>query len=282
MKRNYHTHTIYSDGSDWPEVYVRHALDIGMESLGFSDHSPLPFKNSFAIQGDPELKDYCKEVNQLKTEYKGQIDLFLGLEIDFIEGIMEDFSSFRNNYDLDYVIGSVHLVRNGSDEKLWFIDGPKVESYDSGLAEVFNGNVREAVTTYYQHIQKMVVEQKPDIVGHLDKIKMHNKDRYFRENESWYEDLITETLDLIKQEDLIVEVNTRGIYKNRCNTLFPGVDVLKQIQRMNIPILLSSDAHSPNDMDAIFPEAIETLIEIGFREMMVLNENGWEQAAITQ
>ena len=55
----------------------------------------------------------------------------------------------------------------------------------------------------------MITKVKPNIVGHFDKVKMHNKDRYFKEDETWYRDLVIQTIDLMKEEDLICEVNAR-------------------------------------------------------------------------
>ena len=46
----------------------------------------------------------------------------------------------------------------------------------------------------------MMLTQKPDIIGHFDKIKMHNQDRYFSEDEPWYRDLVMELLDTILKQ----------------------------------------------------------------------------------
>jgi histidinol-phosphatase (PHP family) len=81
-----------------------------------------------------------------------------------------DFMSFKEDCGLDYTIGSVHLVRNANDDRLWFIDGSKVESYDDGLKNIFQGDVRLAVTSYYEQLKRMILSQKPDIIGHFDKI----------------------------------------------------------------------------------------------------------------
>ena len=47
---NLHTHSIFSDGKSTPEEVVVEAINQGMKVLGFSDHSPVPFENSFAIK----------------------------------------------------------------------------------------------------------------------------------------------------------------------------------------------------------------------------------------
>lgn len=272
---NLHTHCHYCDGSGEPEEYVKSAIDAGFHTLGFSSHGPVPFPNNFAIRDEEALQDYCREVRSLKEKYAGEIRIFLGLELDYIEGITQDFSIYRESCRLDYVIGSLHLVRNGSDERLWFIDGAKVETYDNGLKDVFGGDVQKAITTYFRQVNNMILTQKPDIVGHFDKIKMHNRGRYFGEDEGWYRDLVMETLENIKKTGCITEVNTRGIYKKRSDDLYPSTWILEQMSTMSLPITLSADAHRPEEIDGYYSETLEILKRIGFRSLKYLTASGW-------
>jgi histidinol-phosphatase (PHP family) len=287
MPFNLHTHTRFSDGSADPVEYVEEAIRQGFTTLGFSDHSPVPFENTFAIRGN-ELCLYGETINHLKNLHSGtldgnngspvisKIDILLGLEIDFIPGITRSFDEYRNLLSLDYTIGSVHLVRNSDPLHLWFIDGPDFSIYDKGLQEVFGGDIRKAVTAYYRQIQEMVTIQKPDIIGHLDKVKMYNRGRYFSEEDPWYMELVEETLDLIEENGCVVEVNTRGIYKKRSDTLFPGPAILEKLLRRKIPVTISSDAHKPHELSLCFTETKALLTEMGFMHIMNKTLTGWE------
>ena len=82
---NLHTHTHYSDGSDIPENYITAAISKGFTGLGFSDHSPLPFDNTFALREEKTL-EYCNTILGLKEKYSCKTDIFLGMEVDFIPG----------------------------------------------------------------------------------------------------------------------------------------------------------------------------------------------------
>lgn len=277
---NHHTHSYFCDGSDVPEAYVHEAIKAGFHTLGFSSHAPVPFKNNFAIRDSIQLENYCSVILRLKDKYAGKIRICLGLEIDYIKGISFDFENLRNDHGLDFTIGSVHLVRNGSDRALWFIDGPRVETYDHGLREIFHGDIKIAVKAFYDQTSKMVLSQKPDIVGHLDKVKMHNRDRYFREDETWYRMLVMDTIDVIRQCGTITEVNTRGLYKKRSKDLYPGRWILKEIHRMNLPVTLSSDAHRPEEISGHYAEAISMLREIGFKSLWYYHPDGWKEQAI--
>ena len=123
----------------------------------------------------------------------------------------------------------------------------------------------------------MIVDEKPDIIGHLDKIKMYNRERYFSESDKWYIALIDETLDLARKSGCVIEVNTRGIYKKRSDTFFPGPEILKKIRDLKIPITLSSDAHQPSELSLCFPEAKKFLADLGFKTLTLKTRQGWEE-----
>jgi histidinol-phosphatase (PHP family) len=284
---NYHTHSLYSDGKASLEDYYEEAVRQELQYLGFSEHSPLPFPNSFALE-EGKMDEYLVGVRRLgngenlKTSGHPhrKVTVFAGLEMDYIPGISEGFSTIRNHYDPDYLIGSVHLVLNSEVDGLWFIDGPSRQIYDDGLNYYFNGDIRKAVTAYYRQLQKMIQNEPIDIVGHLDKIKMHNADRYFREDEPWYHQLVMETLEEIALQGLVVEINTRGIYKKRSPSLFPGIEILKSMREMKIPILLSSDAHAPEELTLLFNDTQEQLKTLGFNSVRQITAKGWVDVLI--
>jgi len=285
MNYNLHTHSRWSDGSSEPERYVEEALKQGFSVLGFSDHSPVPFENSFALK-EKNLPLYCRAIRELQKKYAAPssaertIEILLGIEIDFIPGMTVGFDELKEKHRFDYTIGSVHLVRDGSNEELWFIDGPDISIYNDGILKVFGGDGRKAVTAYYRQMQEMISVHKPDIIGHLDKVKMYNRGRYFSENDTWYVKLVDETLDLAKESGAVVEVNTRGLYKKRSDTLFPGPAVLKKIQERNIPVTVSSDAHKPEELSYLAAEAKATLKELGFGAHRVLKSGNWKEVAL--
>jgi histidinol-phosphatase (PHP family) len=306
MLFNLHTHTRFSDGSSGPEVYIQEAIRQGISILGFSDHAPVPFDNTFALT-EENLPVYCDTISILKKKYSSPQppaagiglkpgdqppasdntsgirafpEILLGLEIDFIPGITKPFSEYRKLPDLDYTIGSVHLVRAPDNDGLWFIDGPDIAIYDDGIQKMFNGNGRRAVTAYFRQVQEMISGHKPDIIGHLDKVKMYNRGRYFSESDVWYTGLVSETLDLISESGSVVEVNTRGLYKKRSDSLFPGPEILKKVLSRNIPVTISSDAHKPAEISFLFDEAKSVLRSLGFKSQWMLTEKGWTEVPL--
>jgi histidinol-phosphatase (PHP family) len=271
---NYHTHSYFCDGKEAPEKYIKKAIDLGFSALGFSSHAPVPFENNYSIPPE-KLNAYCSEIECLKNKYASEIPIFLALEADYIPKQSHNFSYFRENCPLDYLIGSVHLVAHPHSSELWFIDGGKSEKWDQGLKEIFGSDIQAGVKAFYHQSMQMIEVQHPDIIGHFDKIKMHNKNRYFLQTDAWYQNLIDESLQLIKEKDVVMEINTRGLYKGRSDELFPNIPILLKAQKMGIPLMLNSDAHRPDELMAYIPETIAVLKKNKIRELWHFTKKGW-------
>ena len=276
---NFHQHTIFSDGAEIPERYVQSALEMGFSAIGFTEHSPLPFENTFSLKNE-EVDNYVLTIENLKKKYSDKITIYRALEMDYIPGMSENFSHWKEECKTDYLIGSVHLVSPPRTNELWFIDGPDYHIYDEGLDKFFDGDIRKAVKTYFYQINMMIESQDFEILGHMDKITMHNRDRFFKQDEAWYQSLIDETLDLVKENNLIVEVNTRGKYKKRSDYLFPDGEALKKICHMKIPVIISSDAHKPDELNKEFDDAIKHLLNIGIREVWRFDKGEWKSVPL--
>ncbi len=270
---NFHTHSIFSDGKSTPDDVVVEAINQGLKAIGFSDHSPVPFENSFAIKND-EIDNYITTIRSLREKYKNQIDVYCSMEMDFIPGIVKDFKQTKETLGLDYMIGSVHLVGNDIN-RLWFIDGSKMETYDEGLYNYFDGDIKKGVRAFFHQYNEMIETEEFDIVGHFDKIKMHNRGRYFSEEDKWYRDYLMETLTLIKEKSLIVEINTRGIYKKRSDDFYPSTWTFPLMKEMNIPVVISSDSHKAEELSLCFDEAEKALKAAGYKETMTFKDGAF-------
>ena len=110
----------------------------------------------------------------------------------------------------------------------------------------------------------MLETEQLDVIAHFDKIKMHNQHRFFQEDEKWYCILAEKALQLIKNHDIVIEINTRGIYKGRCDAFYPSTELLTKACKMDIPVIISSDAHKSDEIDLLFPEAVSELQRCGY------------------
>lgn len=278
MKCNYHTHSTYCDGKEPMEKFAAKAEELSFIHLGFSSHAPVDFRNDFAIK-EEQLPAYIAEIEEIQKKYP-KISFFKALECDFIPEISTPFTYFKEKYQLHYIIGGVHLVGKATMSDLWFIDGSKQKVYDDGLEKLYNNNIRKAVTDFWEQTFEMIETEKFDIVAHLDKIKMHNQDRFFKEDEKWYRQLAQHAIELIKKFNLIIEINSRGLYKGRCNAFYPAAFIVAEAAKKDIPFIISSDAHLSSELNLYYPEAVQYLIDNGVQELVYLQDNQWKSYSI--
>ncbi|MFA6705144.1 MAG: histidinol-phosphatase [Bacteroidales bacterium] len=276
LKFNYHSHSTFCDGKNTLEEMALSAIERGMQYFGFSAHSPVPFKNDFGLPTS-EIDNYLNETKRLKKKYEDKIKLFTSMEFDYIPKISEDIRERAEKYNLDYIISSIHLV--SSENGLWFIDGSKQEIYDKGLIECFGGDIKKAVKAFYSQTNEMISKINPNILGHFDKVKMHNKDRYFKEDEPWYRDLVMESIDLMKQNNTICEINTRGLYKGRSNDYFPQTPWIKALAQKQVRVTISTDCHKADEVDKLFVECSNHLKDCGHKDIWYFDES-WKPIAL--
>jgi len=273
MKCNYHTHTHYCDGKENMHFFVEKAIALHFNHLGFSAHAPISGQYDFTLTPD-EIPAYLKEIEDYQKQYS-QIKILKSLECDYIPGITKDFSYYKNQFHLDYIIGGVHLVKIPNCNEVWFIDGPKRETYDMGIARFFNQNIQKAVTCFWEQTFEMIETQEFDIIAHLDKIKMHNQDRFFKEDEDWYLKLVDHAVDLIVKKQIIVEINSRGIYRLRCKNFYPSDYILEKLAKAKAPIIISSDAHKAEELALYYDEAQKKLKNYGVDSLAVFKNGTW-------
>jgi histidinol-phosphatase (PHP family) len=276
---NFHHHTLYDDGTKSVEEHVFTAIEQGVASMGFSGHCPVPFDNNWSMKR-ADLPLYFSDIVHAAQKFEDQIDIYTGLEVDYIPDIIDVNQSWVKELPLDYSVGSVHFVGAYENGHPWEIDGPH-QIFLHGLQDIYHGDVKYVVEQYFHLTRQMVRNACPDVVGHLDKIKMQNRGLW-NENESWYQNELLETLEEIKASNAIIEVNTRGVYKKLTPESYPGKWLLRQIKQMNIPIQLNSDAHHPGEITNNFPETAMLLREIGFKHLWIMINHQWQAVPFTE
>lgn len=271
---SYHSHYKYCDGVDEIDNHIKQALEFGVKSFGFTSHSPVDFDNKWSMDSR-DLSIYLKEVDDAKAQYAGQIEIYKSLEIDYFPERAGVIEAFRSDFNLDYTLGSVHFVNAFEDGKPWEIDGPLLV-FEKGFAELFGNDIKEALKQYFEITIHMLEHDCPTILGHVDKIKMQNHNKFFfDEQASWYKDYLSQALEVAAQAGTIVEVNTRGLYKKRASETYPGKFGLQRLKELKIPVCLNSDSHHPREIIGEYENTALLLKELGFRELMVLKDNVW-------
>nr|WP_302829099.1 histidinol-phosphatase [uncultured Bacteroides sp.] len=273
---NYHSHSLYCDGRAGMEDFVRFALSEGFTSYGFSSHAPLPFPTAWTMEWDC-MDDYLAEFRRLKTKYAGQIELYIGLEIDYLnEKSNPSIVRFRE-LPLDYRIGSVHLLYNDKEEVV-DVDVP-AEIFRKIVDEHFGGNLERVVRLYYARLMRMLELGGFDIVGHAD--KMHYNAACYRPgllDEPWYDALVKEYFAAIARCGYQVEINTKSYHD--LGTFYPNERYFSYLHDLGIRVQVNSDSHYPERINNGRPEALQALKKAGYKTVMELYGGLWKEMYI--
>jgi histidinol-phosphatase (PHP family) len=273
LTTSYHTHSRYCDGRGEIAEYADAAAAAGLEALGVSSHSPLPFPEPYAMRAE-DLPAYCQEVGRLKRAYAGRLRVHLSLEIDYLPEYAAQVAHMIAPYPFEYLIGSVHFVGVGADGVPSAYDLSR-RGFERGLTELFGGDVRGMVAAYYGRVRSLVEWNRTAILGHLDRIKMWNAgDQYFSETEPWYRGEVERTLCACARAGMIVELNTSG-WRHAVRAPYPSPWVLRRCLDLEIPLVVTTDAHHPARVAEFHDEAAAVLKDIGCTKLAVLRDGRW-------
>src|SRR5688500_16801497 len=271
MWSNFHMHSTYCDGKSEIMDYVDEARKLNMISIGFSSHAAVSLPTKWCLKAE-DLGAYLAAIRTIKSSHSF-VEIYKGLEVDFIPGVVSP-NQFRDKSD--YTVGSVHFIEKFFDGIPWEIDGLH-SLFLEGYSKIFNNNIQDVISRYFELTREMVSTACPSEVGHLDKIKIQNiNNKFFMESDSWYQNEVKKTIDLIRESGVIVEVNTRGIYQKKSDTTYPSPWILEILHKKNIPVTISSDAHHRDDIINQFPQTALLLKKIGFKTISVLSEGAWK------
>jgi histidinol-phosphatase (PHP family) len=255
---DYHIHTSLSDGNGLHEDYVKSAINKGVDELGFSDHfSILPTEWNTNKSDISEMKE---KIFKLKNNDELPVKIKFGAEIDYIPGKEKEIKSLIDSLPLDYVIGSVHFIGN------W--------NFDTSPKQFEGKNIESLYNEYFNLLKKAVESGLYDIVGHADLIKKFN-----HRPEKKPVELYERVIESIKKHDVVVEINTNG--KNKpCKEFYPDQAFTELCKQYEIPVIISSDAHKPEQVKQYFEEAVVQLRALGYSEIATFTERKRKMVAI--
>jgi histidinol-phosphatase (PHP family) len=263
---DYHVH-LRPDEDDTPperyftaanaERYREAATERGISELGVAEHIHR-FKQSLAIWQHPwwrrwardDVDDYCAFV-------RGETDLRLGIEADYVGGREDRIASFLDAREWDYVVGSVHFVGDAGVD----LEGPEWE-HVWGRGErpdrVWQG--------YFETLAQAARSGLYDIMAHPDLVKVWGsaRPRPERDPRHYYEPAVEAMLDA----GVAIELSTAGLRKP-AGELYPAPALLEMAVDAGLPIALSSDAHVPAQLGHRYDDALAALAAAGVGEICV-------------
>ena len=226
MNANYHTHTPrcrHASGSE--SEYIEKALEKGFSVLGFSDHVPQPYPETFKScirMGMEELSDYTGTLVSLREKYKDRIKILIGYEAEYSPKYFEPLMKKLREFPLDYMILGQHFV---PDEIEGFPSGTGTDD-ELRLKDYVDLTVEAMSTGLFSYIAH------PDIIN-------------FTGSNLVYEKHMSRLVEASIKLSVPLEVNFLG-FKNHRN--YPCERFFSLASQMNADFVLGCDAHVPEQI----------------------------------
>jgi histidinol-phosphatase (PHP family) len=245
--------------------YVERAHERGIGELGFSEHV-YRFREALEVWRHPfwvgqavdRLDDYVEFLLAMRD---AGYPVKVGLELDYVPGREHELAALVDGRPFDYVIGSVHFIADRAVDH---------EGYDAWRESAPDEVWRE----YFEAVAQAAATGIFDILGHLDLVKVWGAGRPApREPFRTYYDV---AIERIRASDVAVEVSTAGLRKP-VGEMYPSPELLRMCLEAGKPVVLTSDAHVPEDVGFAYDRAVDTLRKAGVEEVSVFDRRGRRQ-----
>jgi histidinol-phosphatase (PHP family) len=236
------------------ERYRETAGERGITELGVAEHI-YRFSAALAIWDHPFWRRYAHDdVDAYCSFVREETDLKLGIEMDFVPGREDRIATQLDDRDWDYVVGSIHFLRDRSldteDYSIWGAG----ESAEKVWRRYFGTLAESARSGLY------------DIIAHPDLVKVWGRaaPRPDGDLRRYYEPAV----EAIAEAGVAVELSTAG-WRKPVGEQYPALAFLEMLVDAGCPIALSSDAHEPGQLGFEYARALELLESVGVREIAV-------------
>ena len=265
-----HTHTIGFDGRSTPTQMVARAQDLGMTSLGISNHfivHPDIAKTKFyphAVSGGYETiysSSFDEAIAKFKPHYEElrklqdmvDIKIYRGMEVDFF-----DYPEWRGGFERalkilnpDYIICASHFIE---------YDGMLCNVHDMANADEKTRD--KMVQMYWDKLGRAAGTGMFNWMAHLDLPKKTGCGR----GERWW-DTEHGAMLAVARSKTPIEINT-SLYRPYCDEPYPSPRILEMAADMHVPVLLSDDAHVAEHMGRNFVRAYELAKSCGITRFL--------------
>ena len=119
---------------------------------------------------------------------------------------------------------------------------------------------------YFDTLQLAVKSEIFDVIAHPDVIKVFGH-KARKDMSQRYEELAKS----LSRMHLCAEVSTAGLRKP-VGEIYPAPQLMEYFKKYNVPIILNSDAHIPEDVGKDFDKALQFIKSFGYREVCYLTK----------
>ncbi|HLM10308.1 MAG TPA: histidinol-phosphatase [Thermoleophilaceae bacterium] len=230
----------------------------GIEELGVAEHIHR-FVQALDIWTHPWYRHWAADDVDEYADFVRSTGLKLGVEADYLPGREDRIASFLDGRPWDYVVGSLHFLR---DDAVDVHGHPDWDAWDIWRT----GDPEKIWARYFETLGEAARTGMFDILAHPDLVKVFAGRVPVPDGDlrRFYE----RAMDGIADSDAAIEVSTAGLRKP-VGEIYPAAAFLEMCLEVGRPVALSSDAHTPEQLGYEYERALALLERLGVREIAV-------------
>jgi histidinol-phosphatase (PHP family) len=236
----------------------------GFRQVGITEHIP-PVHAKFLYPEEIEqgltqdhlyqrFAQYFKTLRQLKADLADRIQIFAGMETEAFTGYLPHVRHLVAEFSPDYIVGSLHHVAD-----ICFDYSSK--NYNAAVRAC--GSVDELYMAYFDRQLEMIDAVRPFVVGHFDLVRIHDPHYRERVEQPDIAQKIDRNLDLIKDLNLVMDLNLRPLARGEAEP-YPTKSILEKIRSRRIPMVPGDDSHGIAQAGNHVNAGIRLLEKMGF------------------
>ncbi len=259
---DFHTHSTLDDGKSTLEEMAAAAYDLGVTHFGFSGHSFEEYGQDFCLT-KKNVPIYLETARKLQEAYRGRMEVFVGMELDYFG---------ENPGGLDYVIGSVHCVKQG--DAACYVD-ESAQASQRAVDEYFGGDWYRYTDAYYDLVAELPRKTGCQWIGHFDLVTKFNEQAHTIDEDSpRYLRRALEAMEYLVKQGVAFEINTGAVARGYRITPYPGNALLRQLKEFGGEIIVNSDCHYAPQLCFGFDQAVELAQAVGFTHTNLWTRDG--------
>ena len=229
---DFHTHTTYCDGKSTPRQMVEAAYSMGLTDFGISGHADYSMWEPGFGMSDAILSAYKQELEILREEYAGKMNIYIGIELDTLGPVQQ----------AEYAIGSTHSILK--DGHLVTVDDTE-EKLVQAVETLWNGDWYAMTRDYFELEATVYDKLHCDWVGHFDLLTKFNEGyKHFDEMKDAYLEPALAAMKKLHRQGLPFEINTGAMSRGYRTAPYPNPILLRELHAMGGRIMINSDSHS--------------------------------------
>lgn len=248
---DYQVHSDRShDGLCTIHNHCLHAVEIGLDEIGFTEHKDFDPADPVVNYFDYDL--YSREIEKARSDFRGSLIIRKGVEIDYQRWFEDSIGKYLETHSFDFILGSVHHI-----DRVMVMSPEYLASRDK----------LQAHRHYFDAVLDSANSGFFDILGHLEYANRRGVPHFGAYDSELFTPELREIFKSMRNQNVVLEINSAGL-RYASGGAYPCLKTVQLYANSGgTCVTFGSDAHEPKYLAADFIETREIARQAGIAHL---------------